>query len=450
MMQHAIDRSVHTGGSFATSVGVHVALLLLLAVLVGREAAERLGNDELTEIAYIEAHYGEDVAEKVKLKALRPAGAPGPGISTDSAVKRPEPAVAEAASPELAPKPQLEPKRAPAPTPKLQPQAAPRQRPELAAAAAPDLAPATTPRRELAAAAQLDGRTAPAPKTRIIDTEKLAKSLAGDVADAAPAPARAPRSSARETFAPSSGGLRDRGGRAPVGSDPVVTAAATSRRATGEVAGADAALGGGGLSQRESPARASGPSRPALARGSAGTGGGIVDVDAPAGGGGGARSTRSTILDYGDGSGGGGGSGSLAGRRGRLAEPAAPRDIVAEATAPAEEPAARVAEAELENGEGVGMTISGQIAGRKILHRAAPAYSDRARQNGWEGVVAVHFTVLADGRVKDNLYFEQTSVHRDLNQAAMAAIRQFRFAPLPTGQAAREQWGVITIVFRLH
>ncbi len=77
-------------------------------------------------------------------------------------------------------------------------------------------------------------------------------------------------------------------------------------------------------------------------------------------------------------------------------------------------------------------------------------YSDQARRKGWEGVVAVHFTVLADGRVKDNMYFEQTSVHRDLNQAAMAAIRKFRFAPLPADQAAVEQWGVITIVFRLN
>jgi TonB family protein len=45
---------------------------------------------------------------------------------------------------------------------------------------------------------------------------------------------------------------------------------------------------------------------------------------------------------------------------------------------------------------------------------------------------------------------EQTSVHRDLNQAAMKAIRQFKFAPLPASQSAVEQWGVITIVFRLN
>ena len=99
---------------------------------------------------------------------------------------------------------------------------------------------------------------------------------------------------------------------------------------------------------------------------------------------------------------------------------------------------------------GVGMTISGQIAGRKILKSVTPQYTARARQKGWEGVVAVHFTVLADGRVKDNTYFQQSSVHRDLNQMALEAIKQFRFAPLPAEQSAVEQWGVITIVFRLN
>jgi TonB family protein len=96
------------------------------------------------------------------------------------------------------------------------------------------------------------------------------------------------------------------------------------------------------------------------------------------------------------------------------------------------------------------MTISGQIQGRKIVKSVVPEYTARARKNGWEGVVAVHFTVLADGRVKDNTYLEQSSVHRDLNQMALDAIKKFRFAPLPADQSAVEQWGVITIVFRLR
>ncbi|MBD3222939.1 TonB family protein [bacterium] len=456
MMQLAIDRSRQTGGSFAASLGLHALALLLLAFLIGREVAQQLAGDELTEIAYIEARYGEDVAEKVKLKALKPAGTGGPGISTESAVKpEPAPTVAEVEAPEIeAPvaEPKLQPRQPLPAAPKLEPRRPEPKRPELAAADVPTTAPVVTPRKELAAAAQLEARTAPMPAQRVFDTEKLNKSLAGEVEDTELKTPRPARPTTRETFKPKAGGLRNRGGRAPVGSEPVVAATGTASRTRGKVAGADVALQGGGLSQRQAPASAPRSTRPALARGSAGVGGtagAIVDVSGPeSGSGGGTQKGRKTILDYGEGS--GGGSGSLVGRRGRLAEPTVTRDIVESASGDQSTPAKQVAEADLDSGKGVGMTITGQIAGRKILSRVPAQYSDRARRNGWEGVVAVHFTVLPDGRVKDNMYFEQTSVHRDLNQAAMAALRQFRFAPLPASQSAVEQWGVITIVFRLN
>ena len=131
-----------------------------------------------------------------------------------------------------------------------------------------------------------------------------------------------------------------------------------------------------------------------------------------------------------------------------MAEPEPSSSIVKKAE-PAAEPKQPAGDVDLD-AKGVGMTISGQISGRKILESVAPEYTAKARQKGWEGVVAVHFTVLADGRVKDNAYFEQSSVHRDLNQMALKAIKKFRFAPLPSDQAAVEQWGVITIVFRLN
>ena len=131
-----------------------------------------------------------------------------------------------------------------------------------------------------------------------------------------------------------------------------------------------------------------------------------------------------------------------------MAEPEPTSSIIKKAE-PAAEPKQPAGDVDLD-AKGVGMTISGQISGRKILESVAPEYTTKARQNGWEGVVAVHFTVLADGRVKDNTYFEQSSVHRDLNQMALKAIKKFRFAPLPADQAAVEQWGVITIVFRLN
>ncbi len=37
----------------------------------------------------------------------------------------------------------------------------------------------------------------------------------------------------------------------------------------------------------------------------------------------------------------------------------------------------------------------------------------------------------------------------DLDQAALAYIKQFRFNPLPTGEEA-EQWGTIRVRFRLE
>ncbi|MCB1151481.1 energy transducer TonB, partial [bacterium] len=159
---------------------------------------------------------------------------------------------------------------------------------------------------------------------------------------------------------------------------------------------------------------------------------------------------RRTMMDYGAGN--GGSRGSLKGGRrasGGLAEAPIAAEI-AKAEEPAVEQQAQIAEAtpKAMDGKGVAMTISGQIQGRKIVKSTLPVYSDAARRNGWEGVVAVHFTVMPDGRVKDNMYFEQTSPHSDLNNAARDAIKQFVFESL-NAENRVEQWGVITIVFRL-
>jgi len=180
------------------------------------------------------------------------------------------------------------------------------------------------------------------------------------------------------------------------------------------------------------------------------SGGAIADVGSEkiaAGGGGGSVDSRGrrTILDYGNGNGGG-----LRGRAGGDAL-ATDRGAVEPTTKTQEDAQSRIADTaatEL-NSQGMDMSISGQISGRKILEVVAPVYSRSAKQKSWEGVVAVHFTVLPDGRVKDNLYLEQSSAHRDLNQSAMAAIRKFRFAPLAGDDSQVEQWGVITFVFRL-
>lgn len=415
MMQVAIARRQSTQRSFALSTGLHALLFIGLVVFAGRGVIENAQQaDELTQISYIEARYGEDVAAKVRMKTRKavvdvPAG---PGIETRSAVKPKTPSL----QPALSTEPKL---AADVSAPKLErddPTFAQLEREELRprsqpAAANPALSPESVKRdpsiADVGGTPKLSSRVSGSPRLPSEGTALVSRGKAKIDEGGPDVPGRSSGSGGglgNAELSPSAPALQSRG--TPGGN-------------------ADYAAPSGSLTQR---------------------GGGQADLDAvgtpqPGGGSAGTKGRR-TILDYGSGGGGGG----LSGRGGTLREaPAAPAPDSAD---PADNNIAEAAPVKI-NGEGSNMTISGQISGRKILHSVPPEYSKAARENGWEGVVAVHFTVLADGRVKDNMYFEQTSVQRDLNQAAMAAIKQFVFAPLGADQAAVEQWGVITIVFRL-
>ena len=453
MIMRHIDRTRSTGGGMAASFAVHAGMILLLLAVVGRQAVELGARDELTEIAYIEAKYGEDVASKVTMKEPprnRPEP-PGRGVNTDSAFKP----KAEA-SPEP---PRPEPRSVSAPEPQLkQAQAKPTLRASSLVAtaakqpklntevAAPVVAPKQT-QKVLAAADQLTAKAPRPQKRQVIDAGKLAAAQQDLSTFEVAAPQAAQRHDT-EAFAPRSAGLTAKTGTVALGDDALVDTGTRSGGARAVAEAGEVVASGGGLQSNSRgsyapPAASLSPT--SRSGGGSGSGGGVMDVTGPSGGGGGAKSGRKTILNYG--SGGGGRGGSL-NSRARIAEPAAQTEIVA---APRHEAQSKqdVAEVALD-GKGVNMTISGQIKGRKILQSSAPVYSAEARRHDWEGVVAVHFTVLANGQVKDNMYFEQTSVHRDLNKAAMAAIKSFRFAPLSSDQAAVEQWGVITIVFKLN
>ncbi len=455
MIMRHIDRSRSTGGGMALSVTLHAAMLLLLGLYVGREAPRVEIEDDLLEIAYVEATLGEDVvakvAEKVKPKP-RPEPA-GRGVNTDSAFKpkkeanpKPKrPKAKEAATdlvgtlakipemPKAQPKPRME---APKPAaPKVKPAAA---RVEVAA---PIVQPSAKPK-ALAQASQLETK-APRPKSRkVIDAGKLGKPVKTlQTADTGSPMVAAKQNT--EAFKPKSGGLQSKAARAVSGDDVLVQSSGSRRGAAVTEAAAVVASGGGLKSAGRSTYKGSAVAlKSASSSRSGGGSSAVMDVAGPSGSGG-AKSGRKTMLDYG--SGGGGRGGGLNSRQ-RIAEPAV-ASVVDQPKADNQQRNA-VAEVKLD-AKDVNMSITGQIQGRKILQSAPALYTAKAKKNGWEGVVAVHFTVMADGRVKDNVYFDQTSVHRDLNQAAMAAIKKFRFAPLGADHAAVEQWGVITIVFKL-
>lgn len=457
MIMRHIDRSRSTGGGMALSITLHTAMLLLIGVIAGHQEPIQDTAEEYMEIAYVQATLGEDVVAKVKAKQ-RPRPEPaGRGVNTDSAFKpKPEaspepvrPKAMEAAMPDLVgtmAKVQTLPEAKPKPKPMMEAPKPVASKPKPAAArvevATPIVQPNSKPK-ALAQASQLETK-APRPNSRqVIDAGKLGKPVKTlQTADTGSPQVAAKQNT--EAFKPKSGGLQSKAGHVDSGDDVLAQSNHATRRGPA-VAEADAGVtSGGGL---KSAGRSSYQGSAVALKSSSGkrTSGGssaVMDVAGPSGRGG-TKSGRKTMLDYG--SGGGGRGGGLNSRQ-RISEPA--MGAVVDQPKSDSQPRNAVAEVKLD-AKDVNMSITGQIQGRKILQSAPALYTAKARKNGWEGIVAVHFTVMADGRVKDNVYFDQTSVHRDLNQAAMAAIKKFRFAPLGPNQAAVEQWGVITIVFKL-
>jgi len=92
------------------------------------------------------------------------------------------------------------------------------------------------------------------------------------------------------------------------------------------------------------------------------------------------------------------------------------------------------------------MEVTGQIANREILRRVRPQYPPQALREGREGVVQVKFFVSPEGRVLPNIVVVRSSGWADLDQAVIQALREWQFAPI---SGREDQWGILTVVFRL-
>lgn len=447
-----------TGASLGISVGVHAVALFLLTLGV---TAGPLAPTKRTRVDI------ELLAELPVMAVPAPPGAPGPGnrgVASRSAVNAkkttrtepvkppvrnrsaadlaepatPKPArsVPQTTAPEVPKLVQAERTAAPKPT---VPARSPRTGSEITdAAAAPAVAerPAA-PRPDVLGASTLENRT-PRPA---VDVDAPSARSGGEVADVAPA-------------APSLVARSDRPAAPDLGSASLVS------RSGGAVSDVDVAPSsgspiGGGVADAEVPGVEAGGALVSRSGDVAGVraGGVLSDRGGAPGGdvldGGdvavtGSESGRRTILDYGEG--GGGGGGALEGRARR--DPAGDvADVLPEDKPGADD----LQSADVDLGDkGVSMSISGEISGRNIVKAVPPDYPDPAKAKGWEGAVAVHFTVLPNGTVKDNMYLEQAAAHHVLNEAAMAALKKWKFSPLEKGKAQVEQWGILTIVFRLQ
>ncbi len=77
-----------------------------------------------------------------------------------------------------------------------------------------------------------------------------------------------------------------------------------------------------------------------------------------------------------------------------------------------------------------------------------PEYPERARREGWEGTVLVRVLVDQKGRSK-SMELSRSSGFEILDQAAIEAVKKWRFQPARSGESAVESWVRIPVVFRL-
>ena len=81
-------------------------------------------------------------------------------------------------------------------------------------------------------------------------------------------------------------------------------------------------------------------------------------------------------------------------------------------------------------------------------YQVRPSYPASARRLGIQGITMLRVHVLVDGRVGD-VVVETSAGHPDLDQAAAAAVRQWRFEPARHGNDAVAMWVLLPVDFRL-
>lgn len=77
-----------------------------------------------------------------------------------------------------------------------------------------------------------------------------------------------------------------------------------------------------------------------------------------------------------------------------------------------------------------------------------PAYPEVARRQGLEGTVVLAVKVLADGRTGE-VRVKRSSGDSLLDEAAVAAARNWRFLPAMQGPRPMEAWAEVPVKFEL-
>jgi protein TonB len=99
-------------------------------------------------------------------------------------------------------------------------------------------------------------------------------------------------------------------------------------------------------------------------------------------------------------------------------------------------------------GTGSGEALSG-LARPLGGYQTKPRYPESARRAGAQGVTTLRVRVLENGRVGEVLV-EQSAGFRDLDLAAMEAVKKWLFEPAKRGKDPVSVWVMLPVKFELH
>jgi periplasmic protein TonB len=99
-------------------------------------------------------------------------------------------------------------------------------------------------------------------------------------------------------------------------------------------------------------------------------------------------------------------------------------------------------------GSGSGEALSG-LARPLGGYQVKPRYPESARRAGAQGITTLRVRVLENGRVGEVLV-EQSAGFRDLDMAAMEAVKKWLFEPAKRGKDPVSVWVMLPVKFELH
>lgn len=126
-------------------------------------------------------------------------------------------------------------------------------------------------------------------------------------------------------------------------------------------------------------------------------------------------------------------------------KPAPPTPAPAKQAAPVASPAPLVAPAPAP----APIKETAPLAYAAYLNNPAPEYPAFAQRRGWQGTVQVRVQVSAAG-LPGTVQLQTSSGHSVLDEAALRAVKRWRFVPAKRGEQAVSGWVSVPLEFRLN